>query len=107
MRQLLAVKPVGKLRLDLVANPVTTAAWVDMGDVPAGCTAISVAYSGDAILKFAKVVGVKTTELPFFVCPGEQMNKLMPLELDAEWGLSVKCEDQNVASGELVINFFG
>ena len=106
-RQLLAAVPVGKLRLDLVANPVTTGAWVAVGTVPAGCTAIAVAYSGDAILKLAKVVSGVTTELPLYLAPGMLMEKLIPLELARGWTLSVECEDQNVASGELVINFFG
>lgn len=106
VRDLLASTPVGKIIHDLVATPITTAAWVSLGSVPQGCTAIEVTYTGDAILLLAKVVSGVTTELPLCLTPGMKP-MLIPLELAKAWGLSAKCSDQNVASGRLVINFFG
>lgn len=107
-RELLAKLPMGKVRLSLVASPITTAAWtVVTSSLPAPCTAISIAYTGDGILKLAKGAPGSEVELPLYVVPGMMMEKLIPLELAKALAISAKCLDQNTATGELVINLFG
>lgn len=107
VRDLLASVPVGKLRLDISGTNITTAAWAEISSsIPASCTAITVAYTGDGILKLAKGAAAAEVELPMYLTPG--MNSgLIPLELTKAWRLSARAVDQNVTSGELVINLFG
>jgi len=108
VRSLLAKLPVGKVRLDLVANPLGTGAWTELSSAwPSSCTAISIAYTGEGILKLAKGTAGNEVELPIYIAPGMLMEKLIPLELAKNLRISARCEDQAAASGELVINLFG
>lgn len=108
VRDLLASKPVGKIRVDLSSTNVTTAAWATLSSsIPASCTAITVAYTGDGILKLAKGAAASEVELPLYLTPGMEPSELIPLELSTAWRLSAKAVDQSVTSGELIINLYG
>lgn len=109
MRNLLATKPYHKLRCDIVANPITTAAWLALSTaVPKGCTAIQVYYTGEALLKLSigDMGAEDAGELPLYIVPGGE-GEMVPVEIPAGKRLSVKAVDQNTSSGELVFNFFG
>lgn len=108
VRDLLAQKPVGKIRVDISGTNITTAAWAEISaSLPASCTAISVAYTGDGILKLAKGAAASEVELPLYITPGMAHEMLIPLEMAKAWRLSARALDQSVTSGELVINLFG
>lgn len=104
-RNLLAAKPTGKLRVDLTSTTLATGSWTSIGTIPAACTAVSIAYTGEGILKFSTNNG--TSELPFYVVPGQSIDHLIPLELAKNLTLYARCVDQAVATGELVFNFYG
>ncbi len=107
-RDLLAAKPTGKIYYDLTSGSITTAAWREIEDsIPASCTAIMVAWSGDAVLKLAKGAAGSEVELPIYITPGQAPNVLIPLELSKAWRLAARAEDQNVTVGRLVITLFG
>ena len=107
-RSILATRSVGKVRLDIVANPITTAAWVVLSAAwPAPCSAVTISYSGDAILLIAKGAVASEVELPLYIVPGENMEEMIPLEIAKNLNISVKALDQNIAAGELIINLFG
>ena len=109
IRNLLAQKPYHKARLDIVANPITTAAWVQvLASTPKACTALMVSYTGESILKVS--TGATADEdnhiMDFYIAPG--MDQVMiPVEIAKGKKLSVEALDQNTALGELVMNFFG
>jgi hypothetical protein len=105
-RELLAKLPVGKHRIDLTSTTLSTAAWTSLiASLQAACTAISVAYTGEGILKFSSNAG--TSELPLYITPGMNHEMLIPLELKKASVIHARCVDQNVATGELVINLYG
>lgn len=107
-RDLLAAKPVGKIFYDLSSGSITTSAWREIEDsIPASCTAIMVAWTGDAVLKLSKGASSSEVELPIYIPPGQAPNVLIPLELARGWRLAAKAEDQNVTAGRLVITLFG
>jgi hypothetical protein len=107
VRDLLASVPVHKIRHDISGATILTSAYREIEDsMPAGCTAISVSYTGEGILILAKGAAAAEVDLPLYLTPG--MNSgLIPLELSRSFRISAKALDQNVTSGELVINFFG
>lgn len=106
-RNLLAELPVGKLRIDLSSTNLDTSSWTTLANAPAACTAMSVAYTGEGILKMAKGSVGNEVELPLYITPGMNHEMLIPLSLAKSLRLSGKCEDQAVTTGELVINFYG
>jgi hypothetical protein len=107
-RDLLASKPVGKIRVDLSIVNLDTSNWTTLAAAfPSSCSAISVAYTGKGILKLAKGAAASEVELPLYLTPGMNHEMLIPLELAKSVRLSGKCDDQAVTSGELVINLFG
>ena len=111
VRNLLAQLPYHRLRVDLTGTPITTAAWVQLSAaLPKACTAMQVYYSGDAILRISKGDAtqeeVGTNEIPIYITPGGEGN-MVPIELPKGARLSARAVDQDVAVGELVINFFG
>lgn len=107
-RDLLAGLPTGKIRIDLSSTNLDTASWTTLSaSLPSSCSAISVAYTGIGILKLAKGAAASESELPLYLTPGMNHEMLIPLNLAKAIRLSAKCEDQNVTSGELVINLYG
>lgn len=106
-RNLLAELPVGKIRIDLSLVNLDTSTWTTLANAPAACTAMSVAYTGEGILKLAKGAVGSEVELPLFITPGQNHEMLIPLNLAKSSRISGMCDDQAVTSGELVINFYG
>jgi hypothetical protein len=107
VRNLLAEKPVGKVRVDLSSTNIDTSNWTTLFTAPAACNAVSIAYSGEGILKLAKGSVGNEVELPLYLTPGQAQEFLIPLELAKSLRISGKCIDQAVMTGELVINFYG
>lgn len=108
VRDLLASRPVGKIYYDIASGSITTAAWREIEDqLPASCTAIMVAYTGDGVLKIAKGAAASEVELPLYITPGQSPGALIPLELAKGLRLSARAQDQNVTAGRLVITLFG
>lgn len=107
-RDLLASVPTGKIYVDLSSTNLDTSSWTTLSSsLPASCTAISVAYTGEGILKLAKGAAASESELPLYLTPGMRGDVLIPLNLARATRLSAKCEDQAVTSGVLVINLYG
>lgn len=111
VRNLLAQLPYHKLRVDLVGTPITTAAWVQLSAaLPKACVAAQIYYSGEGILRISKGDAtqeeVGDNEIPLYIAPGGEGN-LVPLEIAKGARLSARAVDQDVAMGELIINFFG
>lgn len=108
VRDLLASLPVGKIRVDLSSTNLDTTTWTTLSaSFPAPCSAISVSYTGNGILKLAKGAAASEVELPLYLTPGMNHEMLIPLNLAKAIRLSGKCEDQAVTLGELVINLYG
>lgn len=108
-RTLLAHVPYHKLRCDIVANPITTAAWLALSTaLPKACTAMQVYYSGEAILVISNgdMGDEAAHEMPIYITPGGE-GELIPIEIAKGKRFSVKAVDQNIAAGELIFNFFG
>lgn len=108
-RNLLAQFPVAKLRVNLAVTTLSTAAWTELlSATTKGCTAMTVHYTGEGILKLSQgaLSEEDANELVFYVPPGGLL-ELVPVEIAKGKRLSAKCLDQNVSQGELVINFFG
>lgn len=107
-RDLLASLPVGKIRVDLTVSTVATNAYTDIAaSFPAPCSAISVGYTGKAILILAKGAAGLEVDLPLYLTPGMNHEMLIPLNLAKLIRFSMKALDQAVSSGELVINLYG
>ncbi len=108
MRTLLASLPVGKFRVDLTSSTIATNAWTTMSaSLPASCSAFSVGYTGNGILRLAKGAAGLESELPLYITPGMNHEMLIPLNLAKALRLSAKSEDVAVSTGELVINLYG
>lgn len=110
IRNLLAEAPYHKMRADLVSTPVTTAAWTEvLAATPKACTAISVFYTGDAVLKLSTGAPGQenAAELALYLTPGMDMNLMIPIEVKHGKRISIRAEDQDADVGELIINFFG
>lgn len=107
-RELLASLPTGTIRVDLSSTNVTTGAYATLSaSIPSSCSAITVAYTGEGILTLAKGAAAAEVDLPLRLTPGMQPTMLHPLNLAKAIRLSAKALDQNVTSGELVINLYG
>lgn len=107
-RTLLASLPVGKLRVDLTSATIATGAWTEMTpSLPASCSAISVGYTGNGILKLAKGAAASEVELPLYLTPGMNHEMLIPINLAKALRISARSEDVAVNTGELVINLYG
>lgn len=105
-RELLYKQIVGKHRIDLTSTTLSTGAWTQIiASLQAACDAISVAYTGEGILKLSKNAG--TTDLPVFITPGMDHDHAIPINLAKGAVIHAECLDQNVATGELVINLYG
>lgn len=114
-RCLLAQLPYAKLRIDLAANNIATNAWTQLtAALEKPCTAVQIYYTGVGILRISKgAIGEETAtpmgkpnELPLYIVPGGE-SVMVPLELPIGARFSARALDQDVLSGELVINFFG
>lgn len=111
-RDLLASEPKGKIIVDIATlnsgSGFDITNWVTISaSFPAACTAISVAYTGEGILKLAKGAAAAEVELPLALTPGMNHEMLIPLNLAKAIRLSGKCDDQVAATGMLVINLYG
>lgn len=111
-RDLLAGLPVGKIIVDIATlnsgSGFDTSNWVDISSsLPASCSAISVGYTGEGVLKLAKGAAASEVELPLALTPGMNHEMLIPLNLAKAVRLSGKCDDQAAATGMLVINLYG
>jgi hypothetical protein len=104
MSRLLAGKPVGKLRHSYVSTNVTTGAWVSVGTIPLGASAVEIYDSSGSVLKCSTDNG--TTELPFYILPGAP-GFLIPVRLGKSQTLYLRAVDANATVGQLVINFYG
>lgn len=108
-RNLLAQLPYHKLRVDLVANPITTAAWLALSTaLPKACVAVQIYYTGVGILKISDGdMGEEDDhEKPMYIVPGGE-SCMVPIELAKGKRFSAQALDQDADEGELVINFFG
>lgn len=118
-RTLLAKYPMQKVRVDLTSSTVSTSAWTTILAAASNlkaCTAIQVFYTGEGILKISRGAAGQealkdsrgvSNEFPFYITPGMNGEELIPVEISAGVRLSVEAVDQAVATGELVINFYG
>lgn len=111
VRNLLAQKPYHKLRVDLSSTNITTAAWAELSaSLSKPCVAVQIYYTGEGILRLSKGdAGQETAEdneLALYITPGGE-GCMVPLEIAKGKRLSARALDQNVTSGDLVINFFG
>lgn len=105
-RELLFRVPVGKHRIDLTSTNLATGSWTQIiAALAAACDAISVAYSGEGIIKLSANAG--TTELPIYITPGMDHDSPIPLNLKKNAVLHAECVDQDVTTGELIINLYG
>ncbi len=111
-RDLLASLPVGKIIVDIAtlnaAAGFDTTTWATISaSLPSSCSAISVGYTGEGILKLAKGANPVEVELPLALTPGMNHEMLIPLNLAKAIRLSGKCDDQAAPTGMLVINLYG
>ena len=105
-RELLFRLPVGKHRIDLSSTNLSTGSWTSIiASLQAACVAVSVAYTGEGILRLSNNGG--TSELPLYLTPGMDHDHALPLELKKGSVIHAQCVDQNVATGELIINLYG
>lgn len=106
-RNLLATRPVHKLRLDIAGTNITTGAWVEIEDsMPKACDAIEVFYTGESILRLAQGASGSEVEMDMYLVPGGSPI-LIPVNIARSKRLAVRALDQNSTFGELVINFYG
>ena len=109
MRDLLARKPVGKLRHSYSSTNVTTGAWVEISSsVPAAATAMEIFDSSGSIMKLAFAASGQedSNEFNYYIIPGGS-SILLPAEVAKGVRLAARAVDANATSGDLVINFFG
>lgn len=111
-RTLLAKLPVQKLDVDLSSVTLSTGAWTQILAAASNlkaCTALQIAYSGEGILRLSTGDASEEDdyELPFYVFPGGSLDTLIPVEIARLKRLSARSVDQAVATGRLIINFYG
>jgi hypothetical protein len=109
MRQLLATTPVHSLRHDYVATPVTTAVWVQLSaELPKGCVAVEIFDSSGRVLQLSTGAAADEANhiIPNRIFPGGSTN-VVPMPINDAKRLSIKAEDANAITGQLVINFYG
>lgn len=108
-RGILARKPVASIQNDLVANPITTAAWAELSaSLEQGACAVEIYNpSGSTIELSTGAVGEEDDHImPYTVLPGGS-SILLPYEFARGARLSAKAVDQNANTNIFIMNFLG